>query len=62
LDTQLVDESASTAAVGPVAGTTLGSAVESDAELDTEPTNGHRLEALCIRDLERPINHRLAAE
>ena len=36
LDTQLVDGSASMAAAGPVAGATLGSAVESDAELDTE--------------------------
>src|SRR6478672_1970748 len=36
LDTQLVDGSASTAAVGPAEGETLGSAVESAAELDTE--------------------------
>ena len=36
LETQLVDESPSMAAAGPVAGATLGSAVESDAELDTE--------------------------
>ena len=35
LDTQLVDESPSMAAAGPVAGATLGSAVESAAELDT---------------------------
>ena len=35
LDTQLVDESPSVADVGPVAGATLGSAVESAAELDT---------------------------
>ena len=36
LDTQLVEESLSMAAVGPAAGATLGSAVESAAELDTE--------------------------
>src|SRR5262245_19571496 len=36
LDTQLVDEPRSRADAGPVAGATLGSAVESDAELDTE--------------------------
>jgi hypothetical protein len=35
LDTQLVDVSESTADAGPVAGATLGSAVESAAELDT---------------------------
>ena len=36
LDTQLVDASASIAAAGEEAGDTLGSAVESDAALDTE--------------------------
>ncbi len=36
LDTQLVDVSPSIAAAGPDDGDTLGSAVESDAALDTE--------------------------
>jgi hypothetical protein len=36
LDTQLVDESLSIADAAPLAGETLGSAVESDAELDAE--------------------------
>ena len=36
MDTQLVDESPSMAAAGPSAVATLGSAVESAAELDTD--------------------------